>query len=171
MVLIDASPVRQRIFQSASMTEEDNFSTLTFYAMGTRCRVSLVTFVGRDIVFAEGDWQGVHRLRDALAVKPIGSVYPKHIAEDRRRQRHRHLKWTIRDFQLRHSLRFAVNSADELIGPRLASFAQGPQGAEHDCVCTQHHIDVRMGLQDQRHRLVPAFLAYRIGRNVGDNVD
>jgi thiamine biosynthesis lipoprotein len=42
MVLNDTSPIRARVRQSAVIREDGGLSTLTFHAMGTRCRVSLV---------------------------------------------------------------------------------------------------------------------------------
>ena len=42
MVLTDTSIVRDRVRQSAVIREEKGLSVLTFHAMGTRCRVSLV---------------------------------------------------------------------------------------------------------------------------------
>jgi thiamine biosynthesis lipoprotein len=42
MVVNDAASIRTRVRQSAVIREEDGLSTLTFHAMGTRCRVSLV---------------------------------------------------------------------------------------------------------------------------------
>jgi thiamine biosynthesis lipoprotein len=42
MVLIDSTPIRERIFNSATVREEGGLTTLHFHAMGTRCRVSLV---------------------------------------------------------------------------------------------------------------------------------
>jgi thiamine biosynthesis lipoprotein len=42
MVVNDSSSIRTRVRQSAVIREEDVLSTLTFHAMGTRCRVSLV---------------------------------------------------------------------------------------------------------------------------------
>jgi thiamine biosynthesis lipoprotein len=42
MVVSTESPVRARVRQSAVIREEGGLSTLTFHAMGTRCRVSLV---------------------------------------------------------------------------------------------------------------------------------
>ncbi len=41
MVLIDTQPIRERVMQSAVIREEGGLSTLTFQAMGTRCRVVL----------------------------------------------------------------------------------------------------------------------------------
>ncbi len=42
MVLIDSTPIRQRVMQSAVINEKSGLSVLTFQAMGTVCRVSLV---------------------------------------------------------------------------------------------------------------------------------
>jgi thiamine biosynthesis lipoprotein len=42
MVLNDHNPVRTRVYQSAVIREENGLSVLTFHAMGTVCRVSLV---------------------------------------------------------------------------------------------------------------------------------
>jgi thiamine biosynthesis lipoprotein len=42
MVVNDSLSIRTRVRQSAVIREEDGLSTLTFHAMGTRCRVSLV---------------------------------------------------------------------------------------------------------------------------------
>lgn len=42
MVLTPNSAVRERVRQSATISEERGLSTLAFYAMGTRCRVCLV---------------------------------------------------------------------------------------------------------------------------------
>jgi thiamine biosynthesis lipoprotein len=42
MVVNDSSSIRTRVRQSAVIREEDGLSTLTYHAMGTRCRVSLV---------------------------------------------------------------------------------------------------------------------------------
>lgn len=42
MVVNDASSIRARVRQSAVIRTEAGLSTLTFHAMGTRCRVSLV---------------------------------------------------------------------------------------------------------------------------------
>jgi thiamine biosynthesis lipoprotein len=42
MVLIDTNPVRARVRQSAVIREENGLSNLSFHAMGTVCRVSLV---------------------------------------------------------------------------------------------------------------------------------
>ena len=42
MVLMDTTSVRDRVRQSAVIREEKGLSILTFHAMGTRCRVSLV---------------------------------------------------------------------------------------------------------------------------------
>ncbi len=42
MVLTEANSVRTRVRNSAVIREENGLSTLTFHAMGTRCRVSLV---------------------------------------------------------------------------------------------------------------------------------
>ena len=39
MVVNDSSSIRARVRQSAVIREEDGLSTLTFHAMGTRCRV------------------------------------------------------------------------------------------------------------------------------------
>jgi thiamine biosynthesis lipoprotein len=42
MVLTAQNPVRERVWQSAVIREENGLSILTFHAMGTRCRVSFV---------------------------------------------------------------------------------------------------------------------------------
>lgn len=42
MVLTDGNPIRTRVRQSAVIREENGVSILTFHAMGTVCRVSLV---------------------------------------------------------------------------------------------------------------------------------
>ncbi len=42
MVLSDSKPIRERVFNSATVREEGGLTTLFFHAMGTRCRVSLV---------------------------------------------------------------------------------------------------------------------------------
>ena len=42
MVLRDSKTIRSRVFQSAVMKTEGRLTTLTFHAMGTLCRISLV---------------------------------------------------------------------------------------------------------------------------------
>ncbi len=42
MVLTQSQPIRDRVRQSAVIRESDGLSTLSFFAMGTRCRISLV---------------------------------------------------------------------------------------------------------------------------------
>ncbi len=56
MVLTENNPIRARVFQSAVLRQEGGLTTLTFHAMGTLCRVSLV----------ETDTSQSNRFLDAL---------------------------------------------------------------------------------------------------------
>ncbi len=89
MVLIDPKPVRERVFNSATIREEDGMTTLHFHAMGTRCRVSLAEpnrKVANEFLESLLDWVSTFeakysRFIDSSLISQINRAAGKHPVE------------------------------------------------------------------------------------------
>lgn len=89
MVLMDAKPVRERVFDSATIREDEGLSTLFFHAMGTRCRVSLVEptreaanlFLQRMLEWVSDFEAKYSRFLDSSLISRINAAAGKHPVE------------------------------------------------------------------------------------------
>ena len=102
-----------------------------------------------EVVAGESARKDIHSLGNALAFEPVGSMLPHRISKDWRRQGDASFIGTVGLFDLRDSFRFAIDAAQELIRPRLASRLKGGQSSQYDGVSPEDDVDIRMCLQDR----------------------